>query len=76
MRIRIRIGFAFIFITYVITLSSILGGCGAPFKKNWQIHPDPGSKSLSTNTPSVLANNADYQLQTTVSRLSHILIFL
>ncbi len=45
MRIRIRIGLAFIGITYVTTITAILAGCGAPFKKNWQIYPDPGSMS-------------------------------
>ena len=44
MRIRTRLGFFLIGITYVITIAAILGGCGAPFRKNWQIYPDPGSK--------------------------------
>ena len=43
MRTRIRVGFAIIAVTYIATIGSILGGCGAPFSKNWQIHPDPGS---------------------------------
>ena len=43
MRTRIRVGFAVIAITYIATISSILGGCGGTFSKNWQIHPDPGS---------------------------------
>ncbi len=47
MRMRIRVGFALIFVTYVITISSILSGCGVPFKKNWQINPDPGSTFLA-----------------------------
>ena len=46
MRIRTRLGFYFIGITYVTTITAILAGCGAPFSKNWQIYPDPGSKFL------------------------------
>lgn len=53
MRMRIRVGFALIFLTYVITISSILGGCGVPFRKNWQINPDPGSKFLAQVIPYV-----------------------
>ena len=45
MRIRIWIGFALIGITYLTTITAILAGCGAPFQKNWQIYPDPGSMS-------------------------------
>ncbi len=44
MRIRTRIGFILIGITYVATITAILAGCGAPFRKNWQINPNPGSK--------------------------------
>ena len=51
MRIRIRAGFAIICITYLVTISSILGGCGAPFNKNWQINPNPGSQSLRPSSP-------------------------
>ena len=44
MRIRTRLGFFLIGITYVTTITAILAGCGAPFSKNWQIFPNPGSK--------------------------------
>lgn len=44
MRTRIRLGFIFIGVTYVITITAILAGCGAPFRKNWQIYPDPGNR--------------------------------
>ena len=45
MRFRTRLGFFLIGITYVTTITAILAGCGAPFSKNWQIYPNPGSKS-------------------------------
>ena len=43
MRMRTRIGFILIGVTYVTTITSILAGCGVPFKKNWQIYPNPGN---------------------------------
>ncbi|KAI4202652.1 MAG: hypothetical protein LQ350_002445 [Teloschistes chrysophthalmus] len=43
MRMRTRIGFILIGITYLATVMAILVGCGAPFRKNWQIYPDPGN---------------------------------
>lgn len=46
MKIRIKIGYLLIGVTYVATITAILAGCGAPFRKNWQIYPDPGSTSL------------------------------
>lgn len=44
MKGRIRIGYAIVVTTYVATELSVLLGCH-PFHKNWQIYPDPGSKS-------------------------------
>jgi hypothetical protein len=44
MKIRIQIGYGIIAATYVATLLSILLGC-RPLHKNWQINPDPGSKT-------------------------------
>ena len=77
MRIRIRTGFALIFITYVITLTSILGGCGAPFKRNWQINPDPGSKFPGPNPPHVLVGDVDcYLLDHCQPAISHIDLFV
>lgn len=46
MAFRIKIGYVTIAVTYVATELSILLGC-QPFYKNWQINPDPGSKSIS-----------------------------
>lgn len=43
MRIRIRIAYALIAVTYIATVCSILFGCH-PMHKNWQINPDPGSE--------------------------------
>lgn len=42
MRIRIRIAYVFIAVTYIATECSILFGCH-PMHKNWQINPNPGS---------------------------------
>ncbi|KAL6249320.1 hypothetical protein RBB50_003173 [Rhinocladiella similis] len=42
MKIRIRIGYGIVVVTYIITELSILLGCH-PFHKNWQIYPDPGN---------------------------------
>lgn len=42
-RTRIKIGFALTVVTWLMVLISILFGCGLPFEKNWQIHPDPGN---------------------------------
>lgn len=44
-RPRIFIGFGLIVATWLTVLFSILFGCH-PFEKNWQIYPDPGSKSI------------------------------
>lgn len=46
MKIRIRTGYVLIGVTYLATITAILAGCGAPFRKNWQIYPNPGSTSL------------------------------
>lgn len=74
---RIRIGFAFIFVTYAITLSSILGGCGVPFNKNWQINPDPGSKFRTLVSPYVLVRNINCQLPDHCQpAISHIDLFV
>lgn len=43
MHVRIRIAFAAIAVTYLATILSILFGC-TPFRKNWQIDPDPGNR--------------------------------
>ena len=45
MRARTNIGFVLIGTSYVAVITVILAGCGFPFRKNWQINPDPGSKS-------------------------------
>jgi hypothetical protein len=42
---RICAGFGIVVTTWVAVLLTILLGC-RPFKKNWQIYPDPGSKLL------------------------------
>ncbi|EXJ81491.1 hypothetical protein A1O3_07784 [Capronia epimyces CBS 606.96] len=42
MKHRIRIGYAIVVTTYLVTELSILLGCH-PFHKNWQIFPDPGN---------------------------------
>ena len=42
MRLRVRIGYAAIGVTYAATILSILLGC-QPFHHNWQINPDPGN---------------------------------
>jgi len=53
MRIRIHIAYGLIGVTYIITLFSILFGCH-PMHKNWQIYPNPGSKSLIVRTETCL----------------------
>jgi hypothetical protein len=42
LEIRVKIGYFVIASTYIATELSILLGC-QPFRKNWQIFPDPGS---------------------------------
>lgn len=42
MKLRIRIGYVAIGVTYIVTMFSILLSC-MPFHKNWQIYPDPGN---------------------------------
>jgi hypothetical protein len=42
MRIRVKIGYAIVAATYLVTILSILFGCH-PFHKNWQIYPAPSS---------------------------------
>lgn len=41
--IKINIGFVLVISTWLAVLCGILFGCGLPFEKNWQIHPDPGN---------------------------------
>lgn len=43
-RVKIYIGFVLIVSTWLAVLFGILFGCGLPFKKNWQINPDPGNR--------------------------------
>ena len=77
MRIRVRIGFALIFATYITTILSILAGCGASFKKNWQINPDPGSTISGPFTPYILGRNADSTLTDHCQpAISHINLFV
>ena len=45
MALRIRIGYVFIVITYLAVMLSINLGC-LPYSLNWQINPNPGSKSI------------------------------
>ena len=59
MRMRVRIGFGLIFVTYATTIISILAGCGASFEKNWQINPDPGSTILRPFSPDILVDKAN-----------------
>lgn len=42
-RVKIYIGFVLLVSTWLAVLFGILFGCGLPFKKNWQIYPDPGN---------------------------------
>ncbi|KAF9887271.1 hypothetical protein FE257_010399 [Aspergillus nanangensis] len=42
MRLRVQIAYAFIAVTYLAVILSILLGC-QPMSKNWQIYPDPGN---------------------------------
>lgn len=41
MKLRIRLAYVFIGVTYVAVICSILFGCH-PMHKNWQIYPNPG----------------------------------
>lgn len=54
MRPRIQIGFVLLPCSYVVLLCVELFGCH-PFRKHWQIYPDPGGKLTSTCTFSSLA---------------------
>ncbi|KAK7942647.1 uncharacterized protein PG986_011760 [Apiospora aurea] len=45
---RVRIGFYILAATYIAVTSNILFACGLPFKKNWQIYPDPGNSCQTT----------------------------
>ncbi|KAH6637523.1 hypothetical protein C7974DRAFT_142926 [Boeremia exigua] len=42
LELRVKVGYALIGATYIATELSILLGC-QPFKRNWQIQPDPGN---------------------------------
>ena len=48
MRIRVRVGYGILLATYLAVELSIILGCPS-FRKNWQIFPDPGSESMSSN---------------------------
>ncbi|KAI0123185.1 hypothetical protein BJ170DRAFT_659960 [Xylariales sp. AK1849] len=41
-RFRIKVGFAFIFISWFTVHITLLAGC-SPFHRYWQIYPDPGN---------------------------------
>lgn len=41
MRIRVRVAYVAIGVTYLAVILSILFGCH-PMHKNWQIYPNPG----------------------------------
>ena len=45
MRLKVKIGFVMIPITFVATFFTILCGCW-PVSKHWQINPNPGSERL------------------------------
>ncbi|KAL4794892.1 hypothetical protein BDV19DRAFT_389790 [Aspergillus venezuelensis] len=42
MKIRVRVAYILIAVTYIAVICSILFGCH-PMSKNWQIYPDPGN---------------------------------
>lgn len=42
MKVRVKVAYVLIGVTYIAVICSILFGCH-PMKKNWQIHPDPGN---------------------------------
>jgi hypothetical protein len=44
MKIRIRIAYVLIGVTYVVVMAIILGAC-RPFNHHWQINPNPGGIS-------------------------------
>lgn len=50
LQLRVKVGYALIGATYIATELSILLGC-QPFKNNWQIYPDPGSKLSEWKEP-------------------------
>lgn len=56
MKSRVRFGYGILFATYLATELSILLGC-QPFKHNWQINPDPGSKSHLFQARSILGTH-------------------
>ncbi|KAF2199027.1 hypothetical protein GQ43DRAFT_450569 [Delitschia confertaspora ATCC 74209] len=42
MQLKVKVGFAFVFVTFFATFFTILCGCW-PISKHWQIYPDPGN---------------------------------
>lgn len=46
MAAKIRVGFAFVGVTFLATFLTIVFGC-YPVEKHWQIYPDPGSAFLA-----------------------------
>ncbi len=45
MKVRIRIAYAAIGVTYIAVMATLLGAC-RPFPRHWQINPNPGSTLL------------------------------
>ena len=39
--IRIYVGYGLVFVSYLVVVLNLFLGC-RPFRRNWQIHPDPG----------------------------------
>lgn len=68
MKIRIQVGYVIIVTTYIATLLSILLGC-RPLRKNWQINPDPGSKTAFILSPTRLTIASIDLCQPAISRL-------
>lgn len=44
---RIYVGFGFLIVSWIVVVANLFLAC-RPFHKNWQIYPDPGSKSMSS----------------------------
>lgn len=59
LQLRVKIGYYLIGATYIATELSILLGC-QPFRHNWQIFPNPGSKHAESKHLSVLTTLSDF----------------
>lgn len=71
--IRIYVGYALVAVSYIVVIFNLFFGCH-PFRRYWQISPDPGSKQPLHQNSLAIAN-WPLVVQMSVSQLSQIRLY-